>query len=103
MPSRRNRTPRRLNASKSARSAGVSAKSSTGETTAKALRRLKRQAAERVVDVAWIDSGMPIRDLMGAPPERLGLDRQAALRLCQTVEHILMVAAKRLGHVDSMP
>jgi hypothetical protein len=81
----------------------VSAKSSTGKTAAKPLRGLDLETAERVVDVARIDTGIVSSDLMGLPPQRLGMSHERALRTRKIAERLRLVQIKRLSHIGSMP
>jgi hypothetical protein len=69
--------------------------SSTGKATAKPLRGLDLGTAERVVDVARIDTGIVSSDLMGLPPQRLGMSHERALRTRQIAERLRLVQIKR--------
>ena len=93
--------PRPLRASKSRRSASVSAKLSTGQAPAKAFGRFELEAAEGVVDVARIDSGMLTSDLMGLPPQRFGMQRKRALWLRQIAKRLLICHLERISHLPS--
>lgn len=75
----RNRTPRSVRARKSARSAGVSAKSSTLQTSAEALSRCQFQAPERVVEVGRIAFRMTTGEVMRALPQGVGMFRPRQL------------------------
>jgi hypothetical protein len=60
-----------LSAPNSARSAGVSAKSSTTQTSAQSLSWRQLETPERVVHITGIDTRVPFGDLASGDPESL--------------------------------
>jgi hypothetical protein len=98
IPTTMNGTPRRLRAANNARSAGVSAKRSTTEASAKTLGRRQLETPKRVIDVTSIDIGVGSRDLVRTPPQRLRSQRPRPLLVGPVVrfaQHAAIMPAAR--------
>lgn len=84
----RNLTPRAPSAANSRRSAGVSAKSSTAESSVEAFFGRQFETSERVIDISGVEVGMFRRHLVRPAPQRfrmlhprLLLERQLGQRI----------------------
>src|SRR5690606_4906425 len=69
----RNRTPRSRRAVKRRCSAGVSAKSTTAQSSSQTFGRRQFEAAQGVIDVAGIEFREGLGDVSGASPQLLGV------------------------------
>jgi len=89
IPTTRKGTPRRWRAWKSARSARVSAKSSTAERLTETGGRSELETAEGVIDVAGVDVRMRARNRPRAGPQGFGMDRPLPLLAGQVVRALI--------------